>query len=110
MTGRSPRVVIIGRGEYGHRPHEVGIHFDDPARPLLLAEGTGHHSFGGFEPLQAIRDPAFSHHVAACGCAWLVAMAEEEERGAVFLAEEIYQRWQQLTGGSSEARAQWEIL
>ena len=97
-----PRVEIVGRGfapgdERLVWPYEVGIHFDDPANPILFAEGSGRAEAGGFQPLQAIRAPQFSVFVTACRCAWLLAMAEEEEqRGVAFLPDEIYERWKQV--------------
>jgi len=89
------RVEIIGRGaESRDQPYEIGICFDDPARPILVGEGSGRASFDGTIALQRIREPLFRRHLEHCRCQWLIRLAEEEEqRGRRFSADEIFGRW-----------------
>lgn len=94
-----PKVMIIGRGvrqisggnEY---PYDVGVILDQPDQPIALCEGSGHWGSGGSFTLQELRKDRWREHLALCGCEWLVALAEEEERrGRRFSPEEIIERW-----------------
>ena len=87
----------IGRGTRASWPYEVAVHWEDqhPGGPIMMAEGTGHGSAGGNFALSAMLQPQWQSHLEICGCEWLRDLAiEERERGALFSADEIWERAQ----------------
>lgn len=90
---------IIGEGKRASYPYEVGIHWEDSSssqtpRPILLAEGSGHASMGGYFTLADTLADVWTEHLQICGCLRLRELAREEQAsGRVFSADEIYARW-----------------
>lgn len=89
---------IIARGTRGTWPYEIAIHWPGKhsGGPIMLAEGSGHGGAGGNFSLAEMLDPKWTENLEVCDCLWLRDLAREEaSRGAVFTAQEIWQRAQE---------------
>src|SRR5689334_9432923 len=97
------RYLIIGEGRQSGFPYEVGIHWDDPVsqipRVILLGEGSGHASMGGYFPLSTLLDARWSEHLQICECLWLRDLARQEVMlGRCFGVDEIFELWRSRPG------------
>ena len=87
----------IGRGARAGWPYEIAVHWpgENLGGPIMLAEGTGHGAAGGNFALSEMLDAKWDDNLEICDCLWLRDLAREEiARGALFSADEIWQRAQ----------------
>ena len=87
----------IGQGARASWPYEVAVHWPGihPGGPISLTEGTGFCAAGGNFALTDILDDKWTTNLEVCNCLWLRDLAREEQtRGTLFTADEIWQRAQ----------------
>ena len=96
---------IIGEGKRNSWPYQVAVHWavEHPGGPIMLAEGSGHSGAGGNFALAAILGDTWTEHLEICDCLWLRDLArEEQERGALFAADEIWERAKHQQNGAEK--------